>query len=629
MGVERIRMSGFCGWIGNVTDEANARHTLARMAKGLRAVAAPSMQESIGANCGLLIGGARQEVHFCAADDIWVAIVGYPDWATAADRESARIRGHAEVAANAYRASGDALLKKLRGHFALVVFDAARERAVLATDRMNTWPIFYTKLKSGTLVFGTTSDSVHFFDEVSLDLNSQAIFDYFFFWWVPGPETIFRNQFKLLPADHLTYDRGKTATEIYWRLPFKKRYEGELPELASELKDVLTRAVTRSTSGEDPLRLGAFLSGGLDSSTIVGLAGEVLGKPTKTFTVSSASADHDESAYADIVARHFRTEHHMHELTPADVLEAIEIISAGYDEPFGNSSVFGVYACAKLAKQFGIDVLLAGDGGDELFAGNKRYVDQLRLETLFQSYRRIPDFLRHALIEPATRRFPMGRSIPFVRKALNFLELYGCPLPDRMIRGNYLENLALDRVFDGDLVAEIDKANPLRLVREPYDQADSDSLLQRMLNMDLKIVIADGDLPKVSGVCHLLGLRVRYPMLDDEVADFAAGVPPDLLVKDLKLRFFYKQAFKDFLPGEVIAKKKQGFSVPLVHMFKENPKLNELAMDSVATFKKRGILRSDFIDEVCRIYNAAENDSQAAGMVVDIMLFEQWLRCHG
>jgi asparagine synthase (glutamine-hydrolysing) len=622
-------MSGFCGWIGDVTDEAQARHTLARMAKGLRNATAPSMHKNTGANCGLLIGGALQEVHFCAADDIWVAIVGYPDWATAADRDSARIRGHAEVAADAYRASGDTFLKRLRGHFSLAVIDVARERAVLATDRMNTWPLFYANLKSGTLVFGTSSDSVRLFDENSVDLNSQAIYDYFFFWWVPGPETIFRNQFKLLPAERLTYDRGKTTTEVYWRLPFRERHERELPELVSELKDVLTRAVTRSTAGEDPLRLGAFLSGGLDSSTIVGLACEVLGKPTKTFTVSSASPDHDESAYADIVARHFRTEHYTHELTSADILEAIEAISAGYDEPFCNSSVFGVYACAKLAKQHGIDVLLAGDGGDELFAGNKRYVDQLRLETLFQYYRRIPGFLRHALIEPAVRRFPMGRSLPFVRKARNFLELYGCPLPDRMIRGNYLENLALDRVFDGDLAAEIDKANPLRLVREPYDQTESDSLLLRMLNMDLKIVIADGDLPKVSGVCHLLGLRVRYPMLDDEVADFAAGVPPDLLVKDLKLRFFYKQAFKDFLPPEVIAKKKQGFSVPTVQVFKGNPRLNELAMDSVAAFRKRGILRSGFIDEVCRIYNAAEHDSQPANMVCDIMLLEQWLRCHG
>jgi hypothetical protein len=111
MGVERIRMSGFCGWIGDVTDEAQARHTLARMAKGLRNATAPSMHKNTGANCGLLIGGALQEVHFCAADDIWVAIVGYPDWATAADRDSARIRGHAEVAADAYRASGDTFLK--------------------------------------------------------------------------------------------------------------------------------------------------------------------------------------------------------------------------------------------------------------------------------------------------------------------------------------------------------------------------------------------------------------------------------------------------------------------------------------------------------------------------------------
>lgn len=621
-------MSGFCGWIGNVTDEANARHTLARMAKGLRDGAALSMQKNIGANSGLLIGGAPEEVHFCAAHDIWIAIVGYPDWATAADRDSARTRGHAEVAADAYRASGDTFLKRLRGHFSLALIDMARERAVLATDRMNTWPLFYANLKYGTLVFGTSSDSVRLFAENSRDLNSQAIFDYFFFWSVPGPETIFRNQFKLLPAERLTYDRGKTTTEIYWRLPFTKRHEGELPDLVRELRDVLTKAVTRSVAGEDPLRLGAFLSGGLDSSTVVGLACEVLGKPTKTFTVGFASPEHDESAYADIVARHFRTEHYTHELTSTDVLEAVEAISAGYDEPFGNSSVFGIYACAKLAKEHGVDVLLAGDGGDELFAGNKRYVEQLRLEALFQYYGRIPSFLRKALIEPAVRRFPMGRSVPLVRKARNFLELHGCPLPDRMFRGNYLENFALDCVFDGDLAAEIDKGNPLRLVRAPYDQTETDSILPRMLNMDLKIVIADSDLPKVSGVCHLLGLRVRYPMLDDDVAEFAAGVPPDLLVKDLKLRYFYKQTFKDLLPPEIIAKKKHGFGVPTVHMLKGSPRLNELAMDSITAFKKRGILRSDFVDEVCRIYNTAEHDSQAAGMVCDIMLLEQWLRCH-
>src|SRR5581483_1798618 len=202
--------------------------------------------------------------------------------------------------------------------------------------------------------------------------SPQAVFDYLYFGISPSPGTIYRELRKLLPAQYLRRAGGRIDCGFYWQMPYAERTEKEVRDLSGDLMQRLRGALVRTVGDEDPRRLGAFLSGGLDSSTVTGLLSEASGGHAKTFTIGFRQAKYDESGYAEIVARHFQTEHRTYYLTPRDVARALVPIARAFDEPFGNSSVLPAYYCAKLAGENGVSLMLAGDGGDELFGGNSR-----------------------------------------------------------------------------------------------------------------------------------------------------------------------------------------------------------------------------------------------------------------
>lgn len=609
-------MNALLGWCAGTTDEGAATAILGRMARGVATPDAVPPQMRLGPAAAVAIAGAETAAGVAADDGLLAAIAGRPRWTEDELAALAARAGQGAALLAAYRRHGTDLLQHLRGAFTLAVVAPAARKALLAVDRLGIGTLCYSLPEAGGLIFGTTADIVRAHPRVASTVTPQAVFDYLYFGISPSPGTIYREQSKLLPAQFLTYEGGAVRTGFYWRMPYREAGTAPVAALSAELMERLRQAVGRVVADVDPARLGAFLSGGLDSSTVAGLLSEASGGQAKTFTIGFAQDRYDEARYAEITARHFGTAQHTYVLTPQDVAEVVVKIARAFDEPFGNSSVVPTYYCAKLARERGVGLMLAGDGGDEIFAGNARYVDQ----AVFGLYDRIPAALRRLIIEPVLG-LPGARRAGLLRRAGNYVDRARIPLPDRLESYNFYRTVDLATVFEADALAAIDREAPLRGLRETYGRTLSSNALQRMMHLDLKITLADNDLRKVGVGCAMAGMPVAYPFLDDEVVEFSARVPPALQIRRLERRWFFRQAVKDFLAPETLAKRKHGFGMPYAEWPREDPRLREIAADCLAGFKRRRYLRGDFLDGLF-----APGEPSRGVLIWDIMMLELWFR---
>jgi asparagine synthase (glutamine-hydrolysing) len=306
-------------------------------------------------------------------------------------------------------------------------------------------------------------------------------------------------------------------------------------------------------------------------------------------------------------------------VTDEDVVEAIHRIAAAYDEPFGNASAVPVYYCAQFARQHGAKLLLAGDGGDELFAGNKIYLQM----KIFELYTLLPKVLRRAFIEPLVNSArPLDWMTP-VRKAHRYISQANIPMPDRMVADQLARLANMEEIIDPEMAAEIDPMQPLNILREVYDRPEQATFEQRMHHLEVQSVLADNDLRKVNRMCELAGVRVRFPVLDEAVVNFSAMVPSELFLKGLQLRAFYKKAMRGYLPGKTIRKRKHGFGLPYGPLLRRGTRLQTAAYDSLQTLKVRGYVRADHIDRLLNRHYRSGLSSDAAA-IWDLMMLELW-----
>ncbi|MBY0468713.1 MAG: asparagine synthase C-terminal domain-containing protein [Burkholderiaceae bacterium] len=452
------------------------------------------------------------------------------------------------------------------------------------------------------------------------EIDPQAIFDYLYFHVIPAPRTIFKGVSRV-PAGHCVRVQGGTARlHPYWRPTFVETPSADFGALAEEFRQTLRNAVSAQLDGSRP---ACFLSGGTDSSTVAGMIGEVAGRPASTFSIGFEAEGYDEMAFARIAAKRFGTDHHEYYVTPADLVQRIPEVARHYDQPFGNSSALPAYCCALVAREHGVTRLLAGDGGDELFGGNARYAKQ----RVFGWYDQVPQVLRRTLIEPAVIGSPLG-SLPGVRKVRSYVEQARVPLPDRMQMYNLLLRLGVGDVFEPGFLAQVDTRDPLRQQKEVWELARDASPLNRMLAFDWRYTLGEADLPKVCGSTSLAGLSVGFPFLDAALLDFSLRLPVDYKLKGLKLRWFFKEALRGFLPDEIITKKKQGFGLPFGVWAHRDAALKKLAQDSLDSLATRGIVRPQFIRELFEIHLPA-HPGYYGEMVWILMMLEQWLQAHG
>ena len=602
-------MRGLFGWIGSQQGTPEPE-TVAR------AMGAPFGSDAgrrlVTAGRGGL-GVVGEETLLLEQGSLRIAVAGRARWRGEPLRPE-----HAEDLARAFRMQGPGLLHALQGSFALALIDLRDGDALLAVDRIGIEPLAIAEFPGG-LAFASRADSVAAHPATPDALDPQSLYDYLYFHCVPSPRTIFRGQHKLLPAQYLAWRDGRAREDFYWTV----EYRDEPARFAPLREEFLALQETVVRDAVDAPDSGAFLSGGTDSSTVTGFLARALGRGPDTYSIGFAAEGYDEMEYARIAARHFGARPHEYYVSPADVVTAVPRIAAAYDEPFGNASAIPAYYCARMAAEAGSRHMLAGDGGDEIFAGNARYVHQKLLEL----YGQIPGSLRRGLIEPLAFAGPL-QGLPPVRKLRSYIEQTRTPLPDRMEAYNFLHRTPAATLFTSDFLASVEPTEPLAIIEDAYRRAHSDHYLNRMLHLELKMTLADNDLRKVSRTCELAGVRVRYPMLDQRLVEFAARVPPSLKLKGFRLRWFFKESLKDFLPREILQKPKQGFGLPFGVWLRDDPALQELAGDSLASLRNRGWLNPAYIDELQRLHRE-EHAAYYGVMIWVLMMLEQWLATKG
>ena len=521
-------------------------------------------------------------------------------------------RGLASAWAEGFRRHGCEVVHRVEGDFAVALTDG-QGRRFLAVDRFAIHPLCYA-MRDGGLAYAERADALA---EDREAIDRQAVVDYLYFHMIPAPRTIWRGVSRL-PAGHYALADGSDVTVARWWKPqFVEDAAAPLAMLAAEFRDATRKAVAKQIEGD---KIGCFLSGGTDSSSVAGLVGEITGKPARTYSIGFSASGYDEMEYARLAAHHFRCDHHELYVTPHDVVDAIPRVAAHYDQPFGNSSVVPAYYCAKLARDTGVDVMLAGDGGDELFGGNSRYARQ----RIFDAYRHVPPFLRRRVLEPALLGMPGVRRLPGVRKAASYVEQARVPMPDRMQMGNLAMHVGFAELLAPEFLAGLDTGEPGRQQRAVYGEIPSGSLINRMLAYDWRFTLADNDLPKVIGATAVAGVDVRFPFLDDPVVDLSLRLPPDYKLRGLELRWFFKRASRGFLPDAILRKKKHGFGLPFGVWLTGHAPLQELAFESVRALGRRGIVRPEFVERLLGRH-VHEHPAYYGELVFIFTMLEQWL----
>lgn len=518
-----------------------------------------------------------------------------------------------------YKKMGVSFIDLLRGAFGFALWDDSEHRLLSATDPYGIRPVVHARISDGVAV-ASRIRHVLLHPDVPREFDSEAIYLYLFFSAIPSPVTIYKSVRKLEPGKYLLNNNGAVAINTHYDIRYVPDESAGQPHWLKAIPMEVRHAVARTTKSLDSASTGCFLSGGTDSSSIAGFYTEVAGKPVKTFSIGFDEPGYNEMEFAHTAAKRFGTEQHDYYVTPDDVLNLIETLPRLYDEPFGNSSVVPAYYCSKIAKEAGVDAMLAGDGGDEIFGGNERYVKNL----VFEKYGKIPFLARKGILEPLLAALP---GIGAIHKAKRYVRRASMPNPRRFYSYNLLAETNPAEIFNVEFLAQVDPECFLTLAQRHYDNAAPAPDTDRLLYLDMKFTITDNDLRKVTQMGEAAGVRIKYPLLDRELVDFAATIPPDLLVKPGFNRYIFKQAMQGFLPDEIIQKSKHGFGLPIAPWFRKNKGLSAMLGDFLFTSDARMTqwLRPEFLQSMRKNFEADDTGFFGSNFWVFLML-EMWLR---
>ncbi len=555
--------------------------------------------------------GLRSAPSIYQSSRLVVIVEGDPYWS---DDELAKIASKGDSSralAVGFIKYGRLVLNKIHGPFSFCIIEPERYYALLANDRLGIRPLAYY-YQQGLFVFGSKLDHIIAHPGVNKVIDPQGIFNYLYAHMIPSPGSIYKDILKLQPGEFIEINSNKHLRDFYWQSDYTESTFTKL-KLMEQVHTQLGQSIATCLPDKET---GVFLSGGLDSSTVTGFFQQFAAHKVDAFTMGFDAEGYDEMAYARIVAAHFKVNLHEYYVSPADVLNSIPLIAQTYDEPFGNASAVPSYYCAKFARERGMTRLLAGDGGDEIFAGNSRYAKQ----KLFEYYRYLPDFSKAVIV-------PMANNIPFLSKLQSYIEQAKINMPDRLETYNFLHRSPLLEFFSEEFLKKIDPEIPIANCRSTYNRANTDDLLKRMLHLDGKFTLADNDLRKVNRMCELAGVEVQYPMLQEDLVKFSAGIPSKWLMQGFELRSFYKKSMQNFLPKETLTKSKQGFGLPFGVWMAQDKELKQFALDNLFSFSKRGIVNPVYIKNIIQLHQKG-HASYYGVMIWLLIMLEQWLIAH-
>ncbi len=520
-------------------------------------------------------------------------------------------------------------LKSLRGEFALSLWDARREKLYVACDRFRIHPIFYRQDHQG-FVFSSRMRSLlaYPFDEKE-QVDPASVIDVVTSSFIPTPRTIFQEVRKVPPGNMLTWKAGEVRLEPYWDLSYLNVNESSQNGLVTGLKERFSDAMSVRMKHDGSLeQMGSFLSGGIDSSTVLGVMTKIAGAPMDSFSIGFGEEAFNETSFARCAASRFSARQHEYTVTAEDTFQVVNKLVEAFDEPYANASAIPTYYCAKLAKEHGMNFLYGGDGGDELFAGNERYATQ----KIFDYYGKFPRSLRDWGIQPAVFLLAKILKAKLFLKGKKYIERANTPYPERLLSWGLFEILSMEELFSRDFLATLDRHfDPHQHVRELYraSKALATSELDRQLYIDLKLVISDNDIFKVTRMTEAHGVAVRFPFLDHELAEFSAGVPAHIKMRGTKLRTFFKESYADVLPEEILTKTKHGFGLPIPIWLRTDKKLREMMLDLLLspTFRQRGYFSSRAIENL--IQRHEQDTTSFFGTILwNFVIFELWLQRH-
>ena len=498
-----------------------------------------------------------------------------------------------ETVLHAYEQWGTKCLNHLRGMFAFAIWDLKLQRLFMARDRLGKKPLVYF-CQNGRFGFASEIKALLQVPGIEKEVNGSALHRYLTYQYVPSQDTIFEGIKKLPPAHYLLFDRlGNLKIERYWRLKFSSRNQAftDVQELMDRIRAELEESVKLRLISDVPL--GAFLSGGIDSSLIVGIMAKLGGQPVKTFSIGFEEKEFDELSYARMVSNHFATEHHEFIVKP-NAIDILPKLVWHYNEPFADSSAIPTYYVANVTKDF-VKVVLTGDAGDENFAGYPRY---LRSKWV-ASFTRIPEKLRRDLLPYFLRIFSALR---WKEKTLNRLADFMESLSTDQ-RENYVEQIKIfspkekESIYTDDFRKQVEENNPLNFLLTKFQESGTEDLLEQLLYVDMNSYLPEDLLVKMDIATMANSLEARVPFLDHKFVELVGEIPAHLKLRGTESKFILKKAFKDFLPEAILKRRKMGFGVPLSKWFRNELKeyIYAILLDdktlSRGYFKREGIER--------------------------------------
>lgn len=462
-----------------------------------------------------------------------------------------RTRSDTEVIVHAYETFGVDCVRKFRGMFAFALWDARRRKLLLARDRLGIKPLYYWQ-QGARVAFASELKSLLQLQDLARDVDPEALDLYLTYGYVPAPHSVFRGVRKLPPGHRLVLDRTGLRVDRYWDFVPAERASGSLRDRVAELRERLGEVVRSHLVSDVPV--GAFLSGGLDSSTVVALMSLAGARPVRTFSVGFGEAQFDELSYARQVAERYATEHRELLVEP-DVAGRLPEILGYFDEPFGDSSAIPTYLVSQLARRH-VTVVLTGDGGDEVFCG---YEWQRRYQLLKPLYR-LPAPLRAwaprlaALVPPGAWRQRAAGLLADVRLS---------PADGYLRRMTLFDASRRRELYHDDVLRTLDGHDSLQALRRWLDVLPHADFRNRMLYADTHFYCPEDCLTKVDRMTMAWSLEARVPLLDHDLVEFMAAVPPHWKLRGLTSKHLLREAVRELLPTSLLRKRKQGFSVPV------------------------------------------------------------------
>ncbi|KPK41439.1 MAG: hypothetical protein AMJ78_05490 [Omnitrophica WOR_2 bacterium SM23_29] len=554
---------------------------------------------------------------------IWVILNGeiynYKDLRIDLEKKGHIFRSNSdtEVLVHLYEEKGQDCVKSLVGMFAFAIWDSRKEMLFLARDRIGKKPLLYF-FSNGNFCFASEFSALLKSKLIEKEINLEALDYYLTFGYIPAPLTIYKNVFKLMPAHILTFRNGEIKTERYWQLDYGRKISLSEEEAEEEILSLLTDAVRVRLYSDVPL--GVFLSGGIDSSMVVGLMSRIYNQRIKTFSIGFDESDYNELKYARNIARCFNTDHNEFIVKPK-ALDVLPTLVERYGEPYADPSCIPTYYVSKISKQY-VTVVLNGDGGDELFAGYERYQAMLYSKVIDS----FPEFIKRGANSLFVKTIPESiDSRKFVRKMRRFFEATSLPMHKRYIKWiGIFDDDFKSKIYSQDIIASTDNFTTGEFFR--YCLSDSINLgfIDRLMKLDTSTYLPDDLLVKADIASMANALEARSPFLDHRLMEFAVSLPSYFKLKGITRKYILKKIAAKFIPEKNINRTKQGFGVPIGQWFRAE--LKDYLCDNLLSskFLKRGYFDSGAIKEMVNLHISRQKDYSF--QLWALLMFELWHR---